>query len=378
MEAEIFRNCSGFTDEQMAAVALVRGVTSAVCCTVLSVVLVALVILAKFYYQRICGTIVKRLTVGLIASDLLYQLSLALQLKYFYDPLDVKFCEANTFIDQSLGSVQLLFILGISLVLFIKILKVTTSWRLVNECYAKAEECTCTCFSWKINKLEIAFFASLFVLPLLIDWVPFVTNSYGPTGPWCWIHKLESNCSTHEAGLWEQIGLWVVPAGLVALLNFGLFTASLFLLCFAMKNTKLQKLIELGITDSILSLSFLALVFVLWPLEVILTAAINSATKQPLFGLWVAYGMATPVIITLVPLVLLLTIHLPLSLMIIHVCYKHPRRSNVLYGERDQATVHSSSVIDQPSHTTWNPSHEDLEKVPLTLEQQQPGYGNKC
>ena len=369
MEAEIFRNCSGFTDEQMAAVALVRGVTSAVCCTVLSVVLVALVILAKFYYQRICGTIVKRLTIGLLASNVLNQLSFALQLKYFYDPQDVKFCVANAFIAQTMGSIELLFILALSVVLFIKILKVTTSWRLVNECYAKAEECTYTCYSWKINKLEIACFISIFVLTLLFDCVPFITDSYGAIGPWCWIGTLESNCSTHEAAFWEQIGLWVAPAGLVALLTFGLLAASLLLLCFAMKNTKLQKLIEVGITYSILSLTFL------------LMATITTSTKEPVYGWWVAYSIATPVIITLIPLVLLLVIHLPLSSVITRLCHKHQKRTDVLDGERDQATVHRSSgwsVIHQPSHTTWNPSHEDLERVPLTLGKQQPSYGNNA
>ena len=48
------------------------------------------------------------------------------------------------------------------------------------------------------------------------------------------------------------MGLWIAPAGLVTLLTFGLSTASLFLLCYAMKDTKLQKLIEVGITVSIL------------------------------------------------------------------------------------------------------------------------------
>ena len=51
---------------------------------------------------------------------------------------------------------------------------------------------------------------------------------------------------------------WVVlAAGLTALLAFGLLTASLLLLCFAVKDTKVQKLIEVGITDSKISLTFL-------------------------------------------------------------------------------------------------------------------------
>ena len=238
---------------------------------------------------------VKRLTLGLLAANMLNILSFA---------QDVKFCEANAFIAQFSGSIELLFILGLSLVLFAKILKVTSSWRLVNECYAKVEKCTCTCYGWRINKPEVVFFVSIFVLPLLFDCVPLITDSYGPTGPWCWINTLESNCSTHEAAFWEQMGLWVVPAGLTALLAFGLLTASLLLLCFAVKDTKVQKLIEVGITDSIISLTFL------------LMATIMTSTKEPLYGWWVAYSIATPIIITLIPLVLLLAIHCPLSSVI--------------------------------------------------------------
>ena len=329
--------------------------------------LVALVTLTKFYTQRICGTFLKRFTIGLLPFTALYEFTVALQLKYFYDPQDVRFCEAIGFIHQFFISIHLLFAVGIFLIWFVKILKVTTSLRLVDRYYKKAKECTYTCYSWKINKLEIAFYVSVFVLPLLFDWVPFITNTYGPFGPWCWFWTLESNCSIHEAAIWEEIGLWIVPAGLILLLTFGLFTASLFLLCYAMKNTKLQKLIELGITVSIL---LLTAIFIL------ITSIVP--TKLPLRFDWlVTYCIAAPVSLALISLVLLLVVHLPLSKMIVRLCQKHPGRRNVSYGERDQATVQKcsgGSTMPQPSHTTWSPSHEDLESVPFTREQQ-PNYG---
>ena len=58
------RNCSNFTDEQVRAVAFVRGITAAVCCFLLFAVLVIIFILAKRDYQKVCGTVVKRLAVG--------------------------------------------------------------------------------------------------------------------------------------------------------------------------------------------------------------------------------------------------------------------------------------------------------------------------
>ena len=354
MDPEIFKNCSNFTE----ALVLVEGISSAVCCSVLSVVLVALVILTKFYTQRICGTFLKRFTIGLLPFTTLLEFTFALQLKYFYDPPDVRSCEAVGFIHQLFISIHLLFAVGIFLIWFVKILKVTTSLKLVNEYYKKAKECTYTCYSWKINKLEIAFYVSVFVL---------LSNSYGPIGPWCGFQSLESNCSIQEAAIWDVIGLWIAPAGLVTLLTFALSTASLFLLCYAMKNTKLQKLIEVDITVSIMLLDAIFI-----PITSIVS------TMLPLqFGWWVTWCIVPTVFVALIPLVLLLVIHLPLPLMIVCLCQKHQGRRNVSYGERDQATVQKCSgwsIMHQPSHTTWSPSHEDLENAPL-IREQQPNYG---
>ena len=316
--------------------------------------------------QRICGTFLKRFTIGLLPFTALLEFTFALQLKYFYDPQDVRFCETIAFIIQFLISIHLLFAVGIFLIWFVKILKVTASLRLIDEYYEKAKECTYTCYSWKINKLEIACYVSVLVLPLLFDWVPFITNSYGPFGPWCWI-QVESNCSKHEAAHWEEIGLWIAPAGLVLLLAFGLLTASLFLLCYAMKNTKLQKLIEVGLTVSII---LLTVIF-------ILITSVLPITLPLKFGWLVTYFIALPVFVALIPLVLLLVVHLPLSLMIVRLCQKYQGRRNVSYGECDQATVQKCtgwSIMHQPSHTTWSPSHEDLESAPVT-HKQQPNYG---
>ena len=143
--------------------------------------------------------------------------------------------------------------------------------------------------------------------------------------------------------------------------------SSLFLLCYAMKNTKLQKLIEVGITVSIM---LLGTIF-------ILIISIDPTKLSRKFGWWVTHCIATPVFLAFIPLVLLLAVHLPLSKMIVRLCQKHQGRRNVSYGECDQATVQKCSgwsIMHQPSHTTWSPSHEDLENAPLTHEQQ-PNYG---
>ena len=72
-----FKNCSNFTDEQIEVIALVRGMSGAVCCAISSTVLVVFVILAILpkTRNRVCGYFVKCLYFVVIAVSVLYQLS---------------------------------------------------------------------------------------------------------------------------------------------------------------------------------------------------------------------------------------------------------------------------------------------------------------
>ena len=226
---DTFRNCSSFTVEQPRVIAHVRGVSAAVCCAILSTVLVVLVILAILpkTRNRLIGTVVKRFSFGLITVSVLYQLDLSLQLVHHYYN-DEKFCTVNGFFNQYFGAVQLLFAVGISLALFFKIgQEIVPSWK---SFIKKVEEKTFMCYGMKISKPEVVTAVLMIVLPLLFVWIPFATNSYGPFATWCWIRILEQNCNTNTAGLWEQIWLWDVPFGIAAFLTLVLLNGSLCLL----------------------------------------------------------------------------------------------------------------------------------------------------
>ena len=93
-----FKNCSNLTVEQTKVIALVRGVSgAAVCGAILSTLLVVFVILATLpkTRNRVCGTVVKRLSFGLL--NVLYQLNSALQLVYYYHH-DEEYCKVNGFL----------------------------------------------------------------------------------------------------------------------------------------------------------------------------------------------------------------------------------------------------------------------------------------
>ena len=369
------KNCLNFTYEQLTTVALARGITAAVCCGILFVVLIALLILAVVNCQRVCGTVVKRLAIGLTAFNVLYQLTLALNLQHYYNPGFENFCEADGFFDQYLGGVQLLFTLAISLVLFFKVAAVASSWERFDACYKKVKMCTLTCCSKEINKAEIALFASVFIIPLLFDWIPFTTHSYGPSGVVCWIRSLDNDCNKEKAGFWEQVWLGGVPFGLVTLITLGLFVTSICLLSCASKNIK--ALAKMGITDSFFSLTCLSFVLLLSPLQMIAYFIYFR------FGFWaILNSVSIPLIGILIPITVLIVIHLPLSSMIVYACCKHQKRSGHRECDQDveQATLHGSSnwsLLHQPSQTTWSSPHSsnDSENLSLVRDKKPQNYG---
>ena len=152
-----FKNCSNLTVEQTEVIALVRGVSGAVCCAIWSTVLVVFVILAILpkTRNRVCGTLLKRLSFGLIAVNVLSLLNSPLQLVYYYHQ-DEEYCKVDGFFTQYFASVELLLVLGISVALFFKIgEKLFPSWRLIHRC-KKAKERMFTCHDMMISKQEVA------------------------------------------------------------------------------------------------------------------------------------------------------------------------------------------------------------------------------
>ena len=270
---EFLKNCSrNSTDMQLTTVALL-GITGTTCCFICLLVLVALLVHAKCCSRStVCGTTIKRLAVGLIVATMLYLFVLALHLVRYFCPEINDFCEFQGFLAKYFISVQVLLALGVFLILFLEVLKQTTSCKL--EYYEKVKRSTFTCCGRKINKLEIVIFASAFTFPLLFDWIPFTTNSYGPSqsGTFCWFRN--QNCSTPSctAELWEEIWLSTVPFGLIIVLTLLLFTVSLCLLGYKMKKAKADRkaLIEVGVTNLICFIVFLIITIALLPNKIYL------------------------------------------------------------------------------------------------------------
>ena len=205
---------------------------------------------------------------------------------------------------------------------------------------------TFTCCGRKINKLEIAIFALAFTFPLLFDWIPLTTNSYGPSqsGDFCWFRM--QNCSTPSctAELWEKIWLSTVPFGLVAFLILLLFTVSLCLLGYKMKKAKADRraLIEVGVTNSIFFIVFLIITIALLPNKITVNIHIGSGTLNFIV-------ITVPLIVMLVPLTLLMAVHLPFSSMILRICLKCRQHSRTPGCSFSHAKLRSENLF-----TSWH------------------------
>ena len=72
--------------------------------------------------------------------------------------------------------------------------------------------CLAVCLK-NFKKLEIGYILFSILFPLLYSWIPFIHNSFGVVGAWCWIRSWKDDCATQKylEGIIEQFVLWYGP-----------------------------------------------------------------------------------------------------------------------------------------------------------------------
>ena len=182
-------NCTELTEQQrvdaLLAIGLIGLVAVIICLT--AIVLLFLFKLYKHFAHRLALYQV----VGALghATALTFQL---LNLNYYdntsvYKPI----CQTIGFLAVYFSWIKLLF----------------TTWIIFHL--------FCLSVLYKnLQRFEIGFIFFSTCFPLLFVWVPFLHNSFGLAGPWCWIKASEDNCmvNTTTNGIVEQFSLWFGPA----------------------------------------------------------------------------------------------------------------------------------------------------------------------
>ena len=161
-------------------------------------------------------------------------------------------------------------------------------------------------FRKNVARLEGLFIVLIFVLPLTFNWIPFINDSYGRFGAWCWIRNLNyDDCSEHRLGTILQNVLWKVPTYIfLAIIIPTYSTVVVFLAgqkCCKRHNLDINEVtlqedtLRRTLNEEVWPLLFFpigALLLNLLPLanEIYETAHID----QPLYQLWLASAILSP------------------------------------------------------------------------------------
>ena len=198
-------SCSLFASDQYIAVTLLSACTGAVSVVASLFVIVGILVSKKYHF------FIQRLILYLSIAVFLNSISVVLRLQRtatlggrsasHLQPL----CVITSFVDQ------------------------TTSWS------ALIAICCITCclvlnvvLLRSVETLEKVYVFLIFVFPLCFNWIPFIEESYGVAGSWCWIRNKDEDCNEFLFGNYLRFILWYIPLYVVL---FILLTTYVFIVC---------------------------------------------------------------------------------------------------------------------------------------------------
>ena len=93
-----------------------------------------------------------------------------------------------------------------------------TAWCLIMDyCVITFTLLMTAVFHKNVARLEGLYVVLIFVFPFTFNWIPFINNSYGRYGSWCWIRNLNYNdCSQYNFGIILQNALQNIPQYILA------------------------------------------------------------------------------------------------------------------------------------------------------------------
>lgn len=358
-------SCSNVTLHQMEVAALTRGVTGLICFVLCVITLVSeLVFICRL---RTTNTL-QRLYLYLTVSTMFYMGVLSLHIEHYFRDYAHRntFCIVIGALDQYTGSVQLLFTLGITFVLFHKLFSMCGPYGYVASKF-KADG-----HHKRVRRgycLEVCLCVVSTALPLLVIWIPFqnAKGGYGSSGPWCWIESKDpTTCDDILRGVLEQVLLWYAPFGLIAIISFLCIVCVLTFFCYLrFRRNYLVQRTQAVIKEMMLLMVFLGIFCVVSIVESI-TRGILNIPKVDIFALWMVYAIITPIG----------GMAVPIGFFVYFLCSKHlapsalsssqdvsvHAYSNMRTGNAGDRLIHNPSRVSQPSHTSDRDSQFFLSK----------------
>lgn len=254
-----------------AAVRALLALGSFICCAIV----IFLILVYKQYHS-----FVQRLILYVCLASALNSLAIASQkVDYFVqNNATESYCVFAGFFSQYTSQVELLAVIGLVLGLYVNV------------------------FSKKLRKrVEVLSVISVLVIPALVSWLPFIDNSYGKTGPWCWIRERELDCNIHVLGQVLQYLLWYLPLLVAITVVLCVYFLAYHKLRQSIKGTwarpydpevqltrgQLRKNVRLLLT-------YIPLLYLLFTLFALPNAIYWSFGSEPILALWVIQAVVLP------------------------------------------------------------------------------------
>ena len=248
-------------------------------------VLAGIVILCSKLYH----TLTHRLYGYLTLANIVY--STVFTIQYFAEDFDKNLvfhipCIIAGFLMQYTGWVVLLLTTVITLHLFLIIV--------YNKNYTGV----------KIEAFYVLFSVGF---PLLFCWIPFINNTYGLSGDWCWIRWADfekanitasSKCPLYLTGLIEKMVLWSGP---MVILVFVSSTAAVYMILVLIKRAwernaynNLGKQYRALLREALPFLTFPVAFYAICIFEISNHIYYALNFYEPNFGLWVVNAIGAP------------------------------------------------------------------------------------
>ena len=157
--------------------------------------------------------------------------------------------------------------------------------------------------------LEFGYIFLVFFFPLMFNWLPFLKNSYGRAGAWCWIRSQDytpgANCSENRMGIILTYALWYGPHWLLLALLLAAYLV--VVVNVVRKKSRWRGLYSNSggdvsaieaekqrIKELVLPLIFYPLGFLVLNLPPFINRVYESVAEKPNYTLWMLHAVLSP------------------------------------------------------------------------------------
>lgn len=282
------------TIAHMKEINLTTGVTAVVCACILALIFFFL-ICNRAFKQR-TERLLLYLLIGAMATEVIMALGMEQQFHYEHQDIVCKWLAFVTYWSSST-----MFTLAFSIINYLLTLVISNIISADNKIRRWVH-------SWRFREMKIEVLVTIppMLVSFVLAWVPYIKNSYGLSGPFCWVQstRYDENC-TKSVDLTSQM-IYYGLYELVGIISFILCAVFLAMYCKMRRSYQFEKARKL-LRKALILMSFqiIYVVAVSFQLFTRLYSAFTGAHKS--FAIWIVYSVISPLRQLIFPLACLFT-----------------------------------------------------------------------